>query len=319
MSVSAILASVLLLAGAPQAAPQPRSDDLTEVEAVIVEGRRLEEVARSYVEQVSEPPRGARLARWNEPICISVSNMQSHFAQFVIDRIAINALDAGADVAGPGCRPNVIVLATIDGSALAQRLVSEFGLGFRPAIQHTNRSRAALREFQNSREPVRWWNVSMPVEASSGEIAARLHGDFLDPDGSGKPRMVVVRDGSRIRSNIRHDMAWTIVIIDMSRTDGVTLGVLADYVSMVSLAQIDPAADLTGQQTIMNLFRTGGTMRGLTSWDKDYLVALYSASPNRFDNRSQEAAVTRALVRQRLAEDEQDRRHATPSDGSPQP
>lgn len=319
MNVSAILASVLLLAAAPQAAPQPPSDDLTEVEAVIVEGRRLEEVARSYVEQVSELPRGARLARWNKPICISVSNMQPQFAQFVIDRIAINALDAGADVAGPGCRPNVIVLATSDGSALAQRLVSEFGLGFRPAIQQTNRSRAALREFQNSREPVRWWNVSMPVEASSGEIAARLHGDFLDPDGSGKPRMVVVRDGSRIRSNIRHDMAWTIVIIDMSRTDGVPLGVLADYVSMVSLAQIDPVADLAGQQTIMNLFRTGGAMRGLTSWDKDYLVALYSAPTNRFDNRSQEAAVTRALVRQRLAEDEQDRRHAAPSAGSPQP
>lgn len=319
MSVSAILASVLLLAGTPQAAPQPHSDDLTEVEAVIVEGRRLEEVARSYVEQVAEPPPGARLARWNKPICISVSNMQRQFAQFVIDRIAINALDAGADVAGPGCRPNVIILATADGSALAQRLVGEFGLGFRPAMQHTNLSRVALREFQNSQAPVRWWNVSMPVEASSGEIAAKLHGDSLDPDGSGKTRVVVVRDGSRIRSNIRHDMAWTIVIIDMTRTNSVPLGVLADYVSMVSLAQIDPAADLTGQQTVMNLFKMGGAMRGITSWDKDYLAALYTAPPDRFDPRSQEAAVTRSLVRQRLARESRDRRDAAPSAASQQP
>lgn len=299
MNFAAILASIALFSEAPQVAPQADAGDVTAVEDVVVDARRLEEIARSYVRQLSDPPSGARLARWNKPLCVSVSNMRPQLAQFVIDRIARNALEAGADVAGPGCKPNVIVFATSDGAALAQKLVSEFELRFRPAPQGTNPSRAALREFQNSEEPVRWWNVAIPVEISSGEIATRMHGDMLFPNGGDEPNTVRVRDGSRLRSNVRHDMAWTVIIIDISQTDGVPLGVLADYVSMVSLAQIDPSSDLSGQQTIMNLFRSRASMPGLTSWDKDYLAALYLAPPDRADPRSQEAAVTRVLVQQR--------------------
>ena len=316
-AIAAIWASVSLLAASDPASAQTTSDDATAVEDIIVDGRRLEELARSYVEQLSYPPPGASLARWNRPICLSISNMLPELAQFVIDRVAINALEAGVDVGGPGCKPNVIIFATSDGQALARRLVSEFSLGFRPAAQHTNPPRAALREFQNSEQPVRWWNVAIPLEATTGEIATRMHGDTMYPDGGPNPAAVRVRDGSRLRSNVRYDMAWTVIIIDMSKTNGVPLGVLADYVSMVSLAQVDPSADLTGQQTIMSLFHAGSSVRGLTSWDKDYLAALYSARPDRINPRSQEAAVTRSLIRQRRAEGDRDR--AESFDASDQP
>jgi hypothetical protein len=290
MSLSAALVFALLLT-LPQAAPQPPQSATAELDAIIVEGRRIEEAARAYIEEVGEPPRGTRLARWNRPVCISISNMQPRFAQFVIDRIAANALDAGADVGEPGCKPNVIILATTDGPALAEKLVKEVGLGFRPAINHTNLSRDALADFQNSDAPVRWWNVTMPVTADTGEVAITLKGD--------EPRQVTVRDGSRIRSNIRYDMAWTIVIIDMSKTGGVPFGTLADYVSMVSLAQIDPDADLSGQSTVMNLFRSPAEIDGLSQWDKDYLAALYAAPSDRANGDRQEAAVAHSLIQQR--------------------
>lgn len=128
-----------------------------------------------------------------------------------------------------------------------------------------------------------------------------------------------MRDGSNLRSNVRYDMAWTIIILDMSRTGGVPLGVLADYVSMVSLAQIDPAADLVGHQTVMNLFAEGAAVQGLTSWDKDYLAALYNASPDRRHSRSQEAAVTRSLVRHRRAQGQPERGGADGRAASEQP
>ncbi len=98
-------------------------------------------------------------------------------------------------------------------------------------------------------------------------------------------------------------MAWTIVIIDMSKTDGAPLGALADYVSMVSLAQVDPEADLTGQSTIMNLFKDSQGVAGLTGWDRDYLAALYSAPADRASARRQEDAVAGALIRQRREQD----------------
>lgn len=319
MSISAILASLALLSGAEQAAPQTSPDDVTTVEDVIVDRRRLEEMARSYVEEVSEAPPGARLARWNRPLCASVSNMRPDLAQFVIDRIAVNAFEAGADVGGPGCKPNVIILATADGSALAKKLVSDFEMGFRPAAAQTNPPRAALREFQTSSKPVRWWNVAIPVETSAGEISARMYGDMMYPDGGDTPAAVRVRDGSNIRSNVRYDMAWTIIIIDMSRTGGAPLGVLADYVSMVSLAQIDPVADFSAHQTVMNLFDGSVPVRGLTSWDEDYLAALYRAPPDRKNSRSQEAAVARSLVRQRRLQEDQDSRQVEPPAASRQP
>ena len=319
MSISAILASLVLVSGAEQALQQASPDDVTTIEDVIVDRRRLEEMARSYVEEVSEPPRGARLARWNRPLCVSVSNMQPELAQFVIDRIAVNALDAGADVGGPGCNPNVIILATSDGPGMARRLVREFRLGFRPAVGDTNLSRAALGDFQNSGKPVRWWNVAIPVEVSSGEIAARMYGDLLYPDGGPIPVAVRVRDGSRLRSNVRYDMAWTVIIIDMNRTGGAPLGVLADYVSMVSLAQIDPNADLSDQQTVMNLFEGDATVRGLSSWDRDYLAALYSAPTDRNNPGSQEAAVARSLVTLRRMQDDPQGRQAEPPEASRRP
>lgn len=293
MSIIAALASAALLSTTPQAVPQAAPADIpaAELNDIIVEGRRIEEAARAYIQEVGEPPRGTRLARWNAPVCISMTNMQPRFAQFVIDRIAANALDAGADIGAPGCKPNVIILATTDGPALAKKLVKEVGIGFRPAINHTNLNRDALADFQNSDAPVRWWNVVMPVTTDTGDIAITLRGD--------EPRQVTVRDGSRIRSNIRYDMAWTIVIVDMSKTGGAPFGVLADYISMVSLAQIDPSADLSGQSTVMNLFRQPGETDGLSQWDKDYLAALYTAPSDRADGNRQEAAVARSLVQQR--------------------
>ncbi|MBA4806834.1 hypothetical protein [Brevundimonas sp.] len=300
MTMIAALVSTALLFASPQAAPQTPVDAgaPAELDAIIVEGRRIEEAARSYIEEVGEPPRGTRLARWNQPVCISMTNMQPRFAQFVIDRIAANALDAGADVGGPDCKPNVIILATTDGPALAKKLVKEVGLGFRPAINHTNLSRDALADFQNSGAPVRWWNVTMPVTTDTGELAITLRGD--------DPQQVVVRDGSRLRSNVRYDMAWTIVIVDMSRTNGAPFGVLADYVSMVSLAQIDPSADLSAQSTVMNLFNTPSEIDGLSQWDKDYLAALYSAPTDRFSAEQQENGVLHSMARRQQERDRAD-------------
>lgn len=301
MSIVTLLAAAALFSTGLQHGPQATDDEepATELESVIVEAQRFEKAARTYVEDVAEPPRGTRLARWNRPVCVSVTNMQPRFAQFAIDRIAVNAFDAGADVGEPGCRPNVVILATTDGPALAQKLVREAGLGFRPGMSHTNLHRDALRNFQTSDAPVRWWNVVMPVTTDSGAIATRLWGDdIIDPFTGGRFFALRVRDGSRIRSNIRYDMAWTIVIVDMSKTGSVPFGALADYISMVSLAQVDAEADLAGQATIMNLFDAPDIVQGLTDWDKDYLAALYAAPNDRTSAQQQVNGVVRVMVQQ---------------------
>ena len=57
---------------------------------------------------------------------------------------------------------------------------------------------------------------------------------------------------------------------------GVTLEQLADYIAFVALAQVDPEADLSRFESILNLFQPGGLdTTGLSPWDRAYLDGLY--------------------------------------------
>ena len=294
MSLAAVVAVAALIGAQPASQPvqpQDSAPEASEVEGLTVYGRTLEEAARVFVDQVAEAPQGTRLARWNRPVCISISNMQPRYAQYIIDQIALTALDLDIVVGEPGCSPNVIIFATADGDALAEQLVSETGYGFRPADHGTDLGRRALRDFQEAGTPVRWWNVVMPVTADTGDLALTLRGD--------EPRAVRVRDSSRLRSNIRYDMAWTIIIMDMTKLGDASLAALADYVAMVSLAQIDPQADVSDQDTVLNLFGEGQTVSGLTGWDRDYLSALYLAPNNRADGDRQQDGIEHFLIRER--------------------
>lgn len=269
------LVSALFLAAAPagQQAVQSVPQDSAQLEDIVIDGRRIEAAARAFVEEIGAPPAGTRPGRWNGDICMSVTGMQPRYAQYLIDRVAIAALDAGVEVSGPGCRPNVIIMATDDGPGLADELVDKVGLGFRPSVSGTNLGRRALDHFRTADVPVRWWHVTMPVEPASGQVAIALRGQ--------EPPAITVRDASRLRSNIRYDLAWAIIIVDMSQTGDASFGALADYVAMAALTQLDPFADMSGENTVINLFRPDSTVSGLTSWDKAYLAALYSARTDR--------------------------------------
>lgn len=272
----AALASALVLAIAPQDGPPDapaQEQPAGQLDDVLVDGRRLEDAARAFIEEVGAPPPGTRPGRWNSEICVSVTGMQPRFAQLMIDQIARRALDVGVDVEAPGCRPNVIILATDDGRALASSLVEDAGLGFQPAHSSTNLTRSALRRFRTSRAPVRWWHVTIPVLVATGEPAIAFKGQPAPT--------VTVRDASRLRSNIRYDIGWVVIVIDMSRTGNASFGALSDYVAFATLTQLDATADTSRDDTILNLFEENRQVTGLTDWDRDYLSALYTSRTDR--------------------------------------
>jgi hypothetical protein len=152
---------------------------------------------------------------------------------------------------------------------------------------------AALERFRTSDAAVRWWHLSAPVDVDSGELAARVAGD---PN----PPITGVRNLSRMRSQVRYEMAYVTVVLDLSKTDGVSLPALADYLAMVVLSQVDPRSDFTGQSTILNLFQDPvAAEAGMTDWDQDYLKALYATRPDRSTAAAQESAVANELARNR--------------------
>ena len=68
-------------------------------------------------------------------------------------------------------------------------------------------------------------------------------------------------------------------MVDASQVDGVEVGAITDYIALVSLTDIKPEADLTGYNSILNLFTQGlpgSAAKRLTAFDLAYLRGVYS-------------------------------------------
>lgn len=279
-----------------QAQPQMTSDpDTVQVEDVEVvatlRDAQLRARVDTFIESNMAPPAGRPLARWSKPVCVATAYVAPRYAQAIIDRIALRIIEAGGDVAEPGCKVDVMVVGTDDGAGMAKALVKDDPRGYRPARGSTDRGSAALNRFQDGVAPVRWWHVSLPVNVDTGDLAVRLDGEDYPVNA--------VREASRLRTNVRDDLARVVVIVDFSKTSAVRMSALADYVAFIALAQVNPDGDLAGQDTILNLFNHPTEFTEMTRWDRDYLAALYRAPPNRFTLQAQTRGIADEVVRGR--------------------
>ena len=272
-------AFALALAAAPQDAPQPPPQDgAVNLEDVVVVGRPLERMISDFVGEVAAPARNRGLARWRGRVCVGVANLRADAAQVINDEVSRAALDLGLVPGDPGCRPNILVIATADADAFTRDLVERRTRYFRVGGAGMDAGTAAFRRFMDNDRPVRWWNVSMPVNRDSGERAVRIPG--VDPCSTPldcAPITKINGGASHFRTQIVDDLGRVFVILDMDRISGVSAQQLGGYVAMVSLAQIDPDADTRGYGTILNLFDDPDGVQGLTQWDRAYLSGLYES------------------------------------------
>jgi hypothetical protein len=273
MSFLALALAAGLLAQTPGQAQDPAGGPVAELGDVVVEGRRLRSVVQSFVGEVTAPATSDRgPARWNGPVCIGVVNLRAEVAQYIVDRASDVARELGLEAGEPGCAANVLIIAAADGQAVADGIVEERRRAFVPGGSGMTRTLSALEDFRTSDAPVRWWHVSAPVDSESGELATRL-------PGRDAPQIAVSR-ASRIRTDIRDDLFKAIIVVDISKLESLSLPQLADYCTLIALAQVDPKADVASFETILNVF-IDPAITGLTSWDRDYLAALYGIEQNR--------------------------------------
>ena len=306
------LLAALLLSSTPDAAPQtrppqaapaiPSADAPTDLEDVVVEGRRLDEQVSTFVREVGQPARGRGLARWHDSVCVQAVNLRTETAQYLVDRVSTVAQDVGLRAGEPGCHPNIFVIATTDADAFTRRLVERRRILFTLGGAGTDLGRSALERFMNNDRPVRWWNVSMPIDEDTGQWATRLPGDasvnvsseIYNPLLSAPSIMV---NSSRLSTEIRDDSKRIFVIVDADKVSGVSVEQLGDYVAMVSLAQINPEADTSGYATVLNLFADPERTSGLTNWDKAYLQGLYTVQRTRRNPSSARTEVAASIIR----------------------
>ncbi len=306
-SAAAIAVSAMFAAGAVMtvsgAALADTGDDLSaQGDRVIVRGDReietLEEQARDFVQQVSHPVRSFGIARWTKDVCVGVANASPDAAQYVVDRISQVAYLVGLNPGEPGCTANIMIMFAVDGRETANLMVERHPRSFRPwpAASGTNQSLHELETFKSSDAAVRWWQISMPVDRM-GRPAIRLDETYGPPAVAGA--------NSRVSSLVRDELLTTLIIVDVSKLQGgANWAQLADYLAMVSLAQIDPDSDTTGYPTVLNLQRDPANTPSLTDWDESYLRALYGFDQYRVP-RAQPGGLANMLIRdqRRLAAD----------------
>jgi hypothetical protein len=240
-------------------------------------------------------------------------------AQIIIDRVARRADAVGLRTGEPGCAANLMIVVSPDSDRFVHEvydhrrelLISQNG------VESSSLGAAALNAFVNTPRPVRWWHVSQTVMAdgrvltdqqstplgSSGATAVAATNSPMDAgSGDGLRGVDTTRvDGTLLRRSTRQDFSYVMVIVDTTRTAGVPMASIADYVAFVSLAQLNPDLRATDYPTILNLFAepAGGQTRpaGLSTWDLAYLGGLYSATRNSRSLEAQESEISRRIVR----------------------
>jgi hypothetical protein len=306
MMIELFLAGALLL---PPPQTPTASQDPVQLEDVVVSGRTLDSLIRDFVGEVAEPNRNRGLARWNNRICVGVANLEGEIAQYLSDRISTVATDLGLSAGEPGCTPNVLVIATADAGDLARQLTEERRRAFRMGGAGMDRGGAALRDFVETDRPVRWWQMAIPVDSETGDIAVRIPGVCTGDciDASDHAPQIAVASASRLTTQIVDNLTRAIVIVDVDQVSEVSVLQLADYIAMVSLAQIDPKADTSGYATILNVFEAPEVSDSLTDWDLAYLDGLYAAERNHLATRADRNEISNSIRRshERLREESQ--------------
>ncbi len=270
---AAVLAACVLssITGPALAQTPPQEED------IVVVGERLQEMVRSFVGEVAVAPGAERqIARWDGRICPLVAGLPARQMQYVADRIAQRANQVDIRTEGPGCKANILIFVTPDASRLADGIVDEYRnlVAFYSTSGVNTLGRGPLEDFTTSTAPVRWWHVNQTVSADGQQLGT-------DTSSGGSQ---VIRGGpppSRARRATRQDFLRVLIIVDARQAQGVQLQALADYLAMVSLAQLSPDGRTVGTPTILNLFTdrdAGGIVpAGMTEWDQAYLEGLYTA------------------------------------------
>lgn len=300
-----VLSIALMLAGAQaaspasgvQAAPQDESTTLSTIE---VEGQRRTayDAARAFTNEILVTPPRRGIARWRttDPICPGVVNMQRDVAQALADRIADRVIELGLQSGEPGCKANMIIVGADDGAAMASSLIEARPRAYITGIAGTSLTYRALNIFRTSDAPVRWWMLTVPLDARTGEVTVRT------PDSEDAPIRRI--DGAgRLRSQDINAIFQVMVVVDVNRIGTVNVGQLGDYIAMVALAQVDSQADVAGFETVLNLFQDPAGVSGLTDWDLTYLRQLYAADLSVLSASAQVGRIAGAMARAEEADD----------------
>lgn len=218
-----------------------------ELGRVTIEASKQRQALRRRVDQFVDAvvvrPYDENPIRWDGPVCPEVAGLSRGFGEFFLWRISQAATDAGVQLAGRVCHPNLHVIAThVPDQLLRDWWARDWWM------YSTPHGVAPVHDFVNSKLPIRVWYNTYPGctgtgQARLGTAAAALTGFGLP--GAAPPICANDASGStHLSYPIVRSIVSAIVVIDLRQMKNVTLQQIADYVALVSLADVreDPDA-----------------------------------------------------------------------------
>jgi hypothetical protein len=249
-----------------------------------------------FVSKITQSTRFDRsaVARWRAPICFSVTGLPQNEDAFVVQRLTQIARDAGARIESKGCTKgsyNFHVVFTLDAAGTA----SDWYNHHRGLFEENAAGPAQIDRFlePSTPPPVRVWHDATLFGTDGEPLVA------VDPGNPVESMPQTDMTGSRLRPQGALGLNYALIIVDGKRTNGAGLAAIADYVAMAGLVDLNLAAELGDDATILRLFSAPANQRpgGLTSLDRAFLSAAYHSEQ---DPRNLRADISGAMT-QRVA------------------
>ena len=261
-------------------APDSSSDSKKKLDTVTIEGQReIKHQIDDFVYGAVVSYMNDSLMRWDTPICPIVAGLPNDQGEYILARLSQVARDAHVPLAGEHCRkPNLLVVVSDQPDSLAKKWAEHDKTRL-----NTCNGQGYLKDFVNSRRPVRAYYNGKFLSSDGEELsqinnsAFSLYGLNIDlhfgpcVSGSG------VAIGTRLRYGSVQGLQSVIILVDGKRANKLNIGQLADYITLVGLAQIRPDANTGTAPTILTVF-TGADPQpqGLSHWDESFLRGLYT-------------------------------------------
>lgn len=207
------------------------------------------------------------LPRWDEPICPLVAGLPRQQGEYILARLSQVAAAAHAPLAGEHCKANLFVVATPFPDLLLRKWWARD-----KQMYNTCDGVGGIERYLHSKQPVRVWYNTSPGNQAAIPLDALT---ALSPGAS----LACASSGGAVGTRLAQDvlaLSQAFVIVDTRQTKSLTIGQLADYVSVVGLAQIQTDTHSVSGPSILTLFEAGKhPPEGLTGWDRALLYALY--------------------------------------------
>lgn len=230
-------------------------------------------------------PKIDQIPRWSDPICAQVIGLPADQAAQVKARIEDVAQAVGLAKARPGCGANVQIVFTAQPQAVMDDVAKrrEQLLGYNHRHQRDR--------LKTVTHPIQAWYVTATL--GGGNIGGALfnptgplpggmqvHREVIDDPDNAPP--VGCGDNPHFSACLQSAFKNVFVVADVKALDGKELGLLADYLVMVTLSQPRSLDDCYALSSVIDVLTKSGcpgrdAPDGLTPGDAAYLTALYSA------------------------------------------